>query len=351
VATGSQVHAYRVTDGVQAWTFPATVSNTTGVFVADPAVSDSVIIAGSEGPTNSYSGLLFGLDPANGSQLWCLAFDQKGVDRSGCPLAADAPAAGLFGLAPAVDNRIIGGLAVADGVAYVGLANGKFYAVDAATGHDLWHFNLPKRDVWAPPLVVSDTIYVTSLDHSVYALDVDTGNARWTKALDAAIAGTPTLSADGSQLYVGTFGSHLYTLDARTGEQVGEPLPANNWVWAGPTVAEGVLYFTDVGGYVHAVDAETHADVFAPVKPGGFMRAAPAVAGDTLYVGDRDGKLFGLDRHTGAVVYTAEMKGQLLAPIVVVNDTVLVAPFNGDNLLAGYSLDLKTARLAIAPVK
>jgi outer membrane protein assembly factor BamB len=192
---------------------------------------------------------------------------------------------------------------------------------------------------------------VTSLDHSIYAMDVDTGATRWTKDLGAAVAGTPTLSEDGAQLYVGTFGSHILTLDAQSGAVVGEPITATNWVWAGPTLAEGVLYFTDVGGYVHAVDAETHAEVWAPVKPGGFMRAAPVLAGDTLYVGDRDGNLYGLDRRTGAVVSTATMKGQLLAPILVVNDTVLVAPFSGDNLLAGYSLDLRTARLAIAPVK
>ncbi|MCC7361149.1 MAG: PQQ-like beta-propeller repeat protein [Anaerolineales bacterium] len=352
VASGQQVHAVRVADGVQVWAFPAEVNNNTGVFVADPGVSADLILVGSEGPTNSYSGVLYGLDPATGAQKWCLAFDQKGADRATCPLAQGAPSAGLFGIAPAVDNRVIGGLALVDGVAYVGLSNGKFYAVDAATGRDQWMFET-KRDVWAVPLVLGDTVYVSSLDHHLYALNTANGALRWQKDLGAALAGTPTPSEDGRTLYVGTFGNLLYALDAQTGEPVwAQPYTAQNWVWAGPTRHAGVLYLTDVGGYIHAIDEATGQAVWAaPVKPGGLMRARPAIADGVLYVGDRDGKLFGLDPATGAVLHTATLKGQILAPILVVQDKVLVAPFSGDNLLAGFSLDLQSQPLAFAPTK
>ncbi len=352
VASGQQVHAIRVADGTQAWVFPSVISNTTGVFVADPAISADVIVVGSEGPTGSYSGVLYGLNAADGTQQWCLAFDQKGATRAGCPLAQGSPGTGLFGLAPAVDSRIVGGLTIADGVAYVGLANGKFYAVDAATGSERWAQPFKaERDIWAPPLVVSDTIYVSSLDHHLYALNTADGTQRWAKDFGAAVAGTPTLSDDGETLYLGTFGNELYALDAATGAVRWEqPFTAKNWVWAGPTLAEGVLYFTDVGGNVHAADADTGKSLWT-VKPGGLMRARPALAGDLLYVGDRDGNLFGLNRATGATVWTQKLKGQILAPILVVNDIVLVAPFSGDNLLVGYSTDGTLVRLAFAPTK
>ncbi len=352
VASGQQVHAIRVADGTQAWVFPAVISNTTGIFVADPAISADVIVVGSEGPTGSYSGVLYGLNAADGTQKWCLAFDQKAVTRVGCQPVQDATKAGPFGISPAVDNRIIGGLTIADGVAYVGLANGKFYAVDAATGSERWAQPFKaERDIWAPPLVVGDTIYVSSLDHHLYALNAADGTKRWDKDFEAAVAGTPTLSEDGATLYIGTFGNELYALDATNGEmRWTQPVTATNWIWAGPTLAEGVLYFTDVGGNVHAADAATGSSLWT-VKPGGLMRARPALAGDLLYVGDRDGNLFGLNRSTGATVWTQTLKGQILAPILVVNDTVLVAPFSGDNLLVGYSTDGTLVRLAFAPTK
>ena len=165
------------------------------------------------------------------------------------------------------------------------------------------------------------------------------------------MAGTPTLSEDGNTLYVGTFGSDLYALDAATGEPVwATPIKAKNWIWAGPTLFEGVLYFTDVDGNVYAADAATSQSLWA-VKPGGLMRAAPAISGDLLYVGDRDGKLFGLNRNDGSLNWPQTLKGQILAPILVVDDLVLVAPFSGDNLLVGYSTDGKTVPLAFAPTK
>ena len=352
VASGQQVHAIRVADGTQAWVFPAVISNTTGIFVADPAISADVIVVGSEGPTGSYSGVLYGLNVADGTQQWCLAFDQKGATRTGCPPVQDATKAGLFGISPAVDNRIVGGLTIADGVAYVGLANGKFYAVDAATGNERWAQPFKaERDIWAPPLVVGYTIYVSSLDHHLYALNTVDGTKRWDKDFEAAVAGTPTLSEDGATLYIGTFGNELYALDATNGDmRWNQPVTATNWIWAGPTLSDGVLYFTDVGGNVRAADAATGSSLWT-VKPGGLMRARPALAGDLLYVGDRDGLLFGLNRSTGATVWTQTLKGQILAPILVVDDTVLVAPFSGDNLLVGYSTDGTLVRLAFAPTK
>ena len=126
VASGQQIHAVRLADNAQAWAFPAEVNNTTGIFVADPGVSADLVIVGSEGPTGSYSGVLYGLNPADGTQKWCLAFDQKAVTRVGCPLAQGASAVVLLGISPEVDKRIISRLALVDGKVYLCQDNGNF---------------------------------------------------------------------------------------------------------------------------------------------------------------------------------------------------------------------------------
>jgi len=355
LAEGQSVYAINVQTSQQVWKFPPDgYSGNAGVFVSDAGVSPDVIVVGSEGPAGSYSGVLYGLkpdtgaDPATGRALWCLAFDQKGVDREGCPLAQGGTQRGFLGLSPAVDNRIVGGLSVVDGVAYVGLASGSVYAVDVSTGRDLWRFQA-QRDVWAAPLVADGTVYVASLDHHLYALDAETGAERWNQALGAALAGTPSLSSDGETLFVGTFGSKLLALRASNGEERWSR-DTTNWVWSGPALDNGVIYFADVAGTVYALEAETGREVWAPVKPGGQMRARPALAGDLLYVGDRDGNLFALDRATGAVRHTQSLKGQILAAPLVADDVLLVAPFGGDNLVVAYTLALDaTVRWAFAP--
>ncbi len=68
------------------------------------------------------------------------------------------------------------------------------------------------------------------------------------------------------------------------------------------------------------------------------MRARPAVTEERLFSGDRCGNLFALDLADGTSVWPnpVTLKGQLLATPVLVGDFVVVAPFQGDNLLEVY---------------
>ena len=334
VAQGQQVHAVNLADGKPVWAFPTAANNNISQIVSQPGVGADVIVVGSEGASQSYSGIAYGLDRNTGTQKWCLAFDQKGASAQNCALAGGAATGGFLGISPAVDNRILGGIALSNNVAYFGLASGMVYAVDAETGKDLWHFKT-ERDVWAAPALSSDTVFVTSLDHHVYALDRATGAKRWQKDMGAALAGEPTF--DQGVLYVGTFGNRLAALDAATGEEKWS-FATKNWVWSGPAVGKGVLYFTDVTGNVFAVDQASGQQIWT-VKPGGEMRARPTLAGDSLYLGDYDGHLFALNAADGTNRWptTLSTKGQKLVAPVVVSDTVLIASYTGDNLLEAYN--------------
>jgi outer membrane protein assembly factor BamB len=337
IANNRQVHAIRLSDGKQAWSFPAAVNNQSDLFLADPGLSPEILVIGSEGPPNSYSGVLVGLDPATGRQRWCLAFDRQGVERHNCPQAPSAPSRGIIGISAPADNRIIGGITLADGVVYVGLANARVYAVDALEGTVKWHFD-SGHAVWAAPAVDGEAVYVTSLDHYLYALARADGALRWKKDLGAAMAGTPAV-AEG-RLFVGTFGNRLYALDAATGEEIWPPVQTNHWVWGGPVVREGAVYFTDLSGAVSALDARTGSQKWSTdlgSNGNDLLRASPLVTSDTLYVGNRAGRLFALNSADGSVRWSVDVGGQLLATPVSTNDMILVAPYNGANLLAAYT--------------
>jgi outer membrane protein assembly factor BamB len=355
LAEGDHVYAVRAdSSGQETWRFPPEgYPGNAGIFIADPGVGPDVVVVGSEGPAGQYSGVLYGLDPetgadaATGRARWCLAFDQKGADREGCRMAQGGTQSGFLGLSRAVDNRVIGGVTVTGGVAYVGLASGAVYAVDAATGQDLWRFQAA-RDVWSAPQVAEGVVYVASLDHRMYALNAETGAELWSQDLGAALAGTPTLSADGETLFAGTFGSQLVALNTADGSEKWTKA-TTNWVWSAPALDAGVLYFTDVSGMVYAVEEATGTNVWTPFAPGGQMRGRPALTAELFYVGDRQGNLYAIDRATGAVRHNTNMKGQVLASPLVAGDRLMVAPFGGDNLLVGLTLDFTVTPLAFAP--
>lgn len=351
VAFQQQVHAVDLSNGKPVWDFPAKADGNMGAFYAVPAVGETIVIVAAEGPVGSHSGMLIGLDPAKttatGEWRWCLVFDAKGVKRQqgqkwNCQLAPDAEDAGILGFFAAptdgLDNRLVSGIAIVGDTAYFGMASGRVYAVDIATGAVTAHYAEITRAVWATPLVSDDTVYVTSLDHFVYALNRADLTLKWRQDLGASSAGTPAL-AEGT-LYIGSFNNKLHALDAATGNEKWSK-DTENWVWGGPIVKDGVLYFTDLSGMVYALDAQSGGQKWA-VTPGGVIRASPTVISDTLYVGDGAGELYALNLSDGSVRWsqpqTATGKpGQLLAAPLVVNDLVLVTPYQGDNLLVAYT--------------
>jgi outer membrane protein assembly factor BamB len=347
IAFNTHVYAVNLADGSEVSRFPAAGVNHGELFFSDPGVSQDVIVVGSEGPAASYSGALFGLDPNNLNTVkWCLVFDQKAQQRLStfnCKATPDATQSIIFGIAPAVDNRLIGGIALVDGVAYFGMANNKVYAVNAATGEYRWRFDQATHPVWAAPLVDDGTVYVASLDHTLYALSSADGSVKWQKDLGSSLAGTPAL-ANGT-LYIGTFGNEVYALDAATGNaKWSQPFRATNWVWGGPTMAEGVVYVSDLGGGVFALEAATGAQQWKTVLPAP-VRASPAVSGGVVFIGDKDGVFHRLNAATGAEISKPEIpgdnKGQLLnMPVIVPDrDLVLVATYQGTNLLNAYDLN------------
>ena len=95
--------------------------------------------------------VLYALDAETGSQKWKI----------------QRPAAEWWG-APAF----------ADGRLYAGGGDGRFYAIDAATGAVVW--SAPAGgDVWSAPAVADGTVYVGNRDMLVRAFDAGTGELRW----------------------------------------------------------------------------------------------------------------------------------------------------------------------------
>jgi outer membrane protein assembly factor BamB len=347
IANGDQVHAINLTDGKKAWAFPPQADGNTGYFQTDPGLSADLLVVGAEGPASSYSGAIYALNVNDGTQKWCLVFDQKAVDRlrsANCRAASTVVAGGFFGIGqPAADNRPLGGIVITDATVYFGLSSGRVFAVNADTGEEKWNF-ATARDVWGAPAVTAEAVYVSSLDQNLYAINRATGALLWQKDLGSASAGTP-LVADGV-LYIGVFGNQLLALDAATGEQHWA-FATSNWVWGGPTLAEGTLYFSDVSGMIYAVTAANGQQVWATAL-NQAVRGQPAAKDDLVFIGDRNGALYALNRATGALTWQQSLKGQLLASPVLVGDLVLVAPFSGDNLLMAYGVN-NTLKWAFAP--
>lgn len=189
-----------------------------------------------------------------------------------------------------------------DGVLFVYAYGDRVFALDAATGDELWRYErrLPEGQALSPKRAMAlygDKLYVPTSDAHIVAIDVKTGRVAWDRPVGQGfrITGGP-LVANGvvMQGLVGAQapgGSHITALDAETGEELwrfktlAQPGEPNGESWNGLAAEErfGGSVWTS-GTY----DAELDLAFFGPgpsydTGPLRFPSDDPSVTNDALY--------------------------------------------------------------------
>jgi hypothetical protein len=93
-------------------------------------------------------------------------------------------------------------------------------------------------------------LYVGSTDSKLYAIDIQTGNVKWTFSTGAAIRSTPAIS-DAGIIYFGNDGGEIYALDSN--KTVQWYFKASSAVVAPLLYYNATLYFGTLGGQVIAL--------------------------------------------------------------------------------------------------
>jgi outer membrane protein assembly factor BamB len=243
-------------------------------------------------------------------------------------------------------------LVASDDLLYVGLSAKDLVAVDKAT-YDVQWTATTEHGVWSKPLLVDETLYFSSLDHNLYAVDAKTGEARWTPLdLDGAVTGTP-LYADG-KLYIGSFARKIFEIS--TDGQILNQFETDDWVWGTPSIQDGILYAADLGGNVYALDTRNNLTLVWKQKVAErAIRPSPVIAGNVLIVASRDHKVYWLNRSDGTAVKDTEgnplmreLEAEILSDILLIRPEdgvdipepyIVVSTTSPGQLLAAYTLD------------
>src|SRR5271169_2454189 len=98
-------------------------------------------------------------------------------------------------------SPIISGLVYDNGKLYYASTDKNVYALDAASGQQIWKFTTGDK-IWATPLVDAGTVFVGSFDNSFYALSEADGHQLWT--FKAGGVFTASAVIDGNNVIVGS---------------------------------------------------------------------------------------------------------------------------------------------------
>jgi outer membrane protein assembly factor BamB len=227
----------------------------------------------------------------------------------------------------------IGQAVVSSDTVYASSSDRFIYALDSANGSLKWKFETGHQN-WSQPVVINNEIVLASLDHSVYALDM-TGKVLWQTELNGAIVGSPITDDANEKVYVGTIGQAFYALDVKTGK-VAWQFDTKSSLWSAPLFAEGTLLICDEAGTVYSVDPITGKALWTTEVGGKVMGGLLAIEGGFVVVTeDSTVRGFDFDRNP---LWTRTVSGELYTAPVKTAENIIIAAIKGDNLLYGFDL-------------
>ena len=203
---------------------------------------------------------------------------------------------------------------VVDGrtLAFFGGGDGWLYALEAATGREVWRFDgNPKDAVWRPRSDIEGIVFRNSIvacplfhDGRVYVAmgqDPEHGSGRGTlHAIDATGRGDVTATgrrwsqttlarsmctpvAHAGLLYIADYSGYLHCFDLEDGEEIWiHDLVAP--VWGSLVVADGKVYVGDEDGMMTVARTGREKKILGQVSMNASIYAAPAVADGVMYV-------------------------------------------------------------------
>ena len=211
--------------------------------------------------------------------------------------------------------------------AYVGTNDGAVTAVDLATGDVRWTGQA--GGYLESPLAVGDGLVLASVRGTsssamkLVALRVEDGSQAWTYAPATAsvVGGAPTIFE--GTAYVALADSTVRAVALDSGVQRWLARLNSYVIGASPVVVDGGVIVADNRGQVYRLDAATGARVWDFALNVTVLRTAPVAIGEVLALATTDGELTVFDLATGDLVWRSQVADAPVRGLAVGADTLV----------------------------
>jgi outer membrane protein assembly factor BamB len=209
-----------------------------------------------------------------------------------------------------------GGLSSGDGRIYAATGFGNLVALDGATGAEVWRMNA-NSPIHASPLAGGGRVFVTTNDSELFAVDAQTGEVQWSQsaiAEPARMLSSPSPALVGETIVAPFASGEIIAMLSANGRR----LWSEALTRAGTTTSLSTI--NDIAGRPAVsgglVFASSQSGTFAAVELRTGVRTwdkpiasiqSPWVAGDFVFVVSTTGELVAMDTKTGGVKWMRQL--------------------------------------------
>jgi outer membrane protein assembly factor BamB len=334
VAFGPAVLAYDTATQQEEWIYPSEDERSQLQYYAAPSIVDGRVVFGDYGQATSMLNprqivSVYGYsDPPGASSDW--QNDSLAQDKIIAPplqigdrafiatgdsklFAIDVTDEGspVWSAPFEVENPIWGPMAYDDGTIYAAAMDGNVYAIDAESGTENGRW---ETDTSFPGGITldGDTLYAGAYDKKLHAFDkTSAGSEFWVFDADAGIWGAPIV-VDGQVLFGDTVGN-VYAVEAETGELIWKKA-VDGPIVTSPAADNGTLYIASEGDpderteqwFLTAFNVEDGTQLWQQTPTAGVY-TTPVIIGDSVIgvlFGDENDLLVAYDKTTGTLQWT-----------------------------------------------
>jgi outer membrane protein assembly factor BamB len=198
----------------------------------------------------------------------------------------------------------------------VGSSDGKVRCFRRSDGKPLWSFGTG-GPVYASAEVTSGVLCAASGDGFVYGLSPEDGSRIWRYEIprgNTSFVQSP-IATDGTRFFLGAWDSHLYVLNAKTGELewragcCADKSFAYSAAIGGPAVGDGRVFVPADGNVLYCFDTSNGNTIWQVSSPGDkFGYSGPCLIDGRLYVGclGDSGEVRCVDAKDGSILWVAK---------------------------------------------
>jgi len=213
------------------------------------------------------------------------------------------------------------------GGAMTGVASG----IDSVGLKLRWTINIG-NNAESSAAILDGTAYIGGKDSKFRAIDIDTGEIKWQKTLDASIAATPLILDN--KIFIGDTSGILHVLSVSDGAELGR-FETIDEIHSSINYSGGRIFFGSWDNFLYCLDPGDY-HLLWKFQTDAQVHATPTTDGKHVFIGGCDHHLRSVSLASGKEDASIDFDDIVPTPPMVVKNSVIVGTMNG--VVARYAV-------------